>query len=582
LFLIAAIGLTLVAVSEILLLFPRGQSLKELTGISAYSSGFLLSGLGLVAFVFILGWRTHALPQTSYLRQQLLILLVFVAIGVVPIVFLTILPRVLLDTILLPFPVAIALMIFVPAGYLFVIYRRGFLGLDLFFSRSIYLALLSLFVFGFYASGLYFVQRLLNLGGPEAVLPATVVFFPTLLLTIYLNRPVNNFVQQLIYGKATLNQDLVTDYAIALSARPEIETLDRIIISLASILDISCAVLTLRDRNGHFVEISAKGVEGGRVVSNEALKGLQGPVVRTALSKDDIPPILDIFGWAELVVPLRTREEQIGVLALSRPGADGYFNARQVTFLRQAASMLAVASENITLFEAARDLSMRAQVAQEKERQKLALEIHDAPLQEITFVTNTIDHFLFKLDSEPSSNGNGMAEGVMQTLSEANEHLRSAAMVLRQICMGLYPPFRDQGIQLTVQAITREFMEKHELHISLEVENCQQFVSTEANDSVVVAVSRVLTEALNNVVKYAPGANVCIQLRTEGSGLILSIIDDGPGGGVPNLSLSELIRRGHLGIVGMHESARYAGGSLHIQKHQPHGTQVILNCPLGL
>ncbi len=578
--LVAATALALVAVYEIQFLFPHGQSVEALSGISMYSSGFLLSGLGLVAFVLLLGWRAFSLPKSSYLKQQLLILLVFVAIGVFPIVFLTILPGVLLNTIFLPFPASIALMIFIPAGYLFVIYRRGFLGLDPFFSRSIYLALLSLVVFGFYASGLYFVQRLLNLGGPEAVLPATVVFFPTLLLTIYLNQPINSFVQQLVYGKAALNQDALAEYALALSSKPEIETLDRIFRSLANSLDISYAVLTLRDRSGRFVQISAQGIQGTDTISEESLQGLDRPVVRATLARDETLPVLDIFQWAEIAIPLRAREEQIGVLALSRPGSDGYFNARQVTFLMQAASILAVASENITLFEATRDLSMRAQVVQEKERQKLALEIHDAPLQEITFVTHTIDHLLSKMDNEPAVNGNGTMEKVAKTLSEANGHLRAAAMVLRNICIGLYPPFRDQGIPLTVQAIAGEFEEKHGLNINLTIENCPQLAYAQENDAVTIAISRVLTEALNNVAKHAPQANVCIRLGANAENLYLSIADDGPGSWTPKLSLSELVRRGHLGIVGMHESARYAGGSLRVGKNEPHGTQIILSCPL--
>lgn len=369
--------------------------------------------------------------------------------------------------------------------------------------------MLSLFVFGFYASGLYFVQRLLKLGGPEAVLPATIVFFPTLLLTIYLNGPINNFVQQLVYGKAALNQGLVAEYAMALSARPEIETLDHILASLAEMMDISHAILTLRDRGGNFIQICAKGIENLQNFPEDVLRGLRGPVVRTANVHDEIPPILDVFRWAELVVPLTTREEQIGVLALSRPGEDGYFNARQVTFLRQAAGMLAVASENITLFEATRDLSLRAQVAQEKERQRLALEIHDAPLQEITFVTNSIDHLLLKLGNGAGSNGDGFTEKVTTTLSEANNHLRSAALVLRQICMGLYPPFRDQGIQLTVQSIAREFEEKHGFPVDLQIEDHPQFAYALQNDAAIIAVSRVLSEALNNVVKHAPQAHVC-------------------------------------------------------------------------
>lgn len=573
-----AVGLALLAVYEILILFPHGLSVEEMYGISMYSAGFLLSGVGLVAFVLLLGWRAFTLPQGSYLRQQLLILLVFVGIGVFPIVFLTILPRVLLDTVFLPFPIAIALMLFIPAGYLFVIYRRGFLGLDPLFGRSIYLTLLSLLVFVFYAGGLYSVQRMLNLDGPEAVLPATVVFFPTLLLTIYLNRPVNYFVQQLIYGKIVLNQETLAEYALALSARPEIATLDHIIASLADVFNSSCALLTLKDKDGHFVQISAKGSPVTGVVSRAQIPEFHEPVVRATLSQDEEPPALALFQWAELAVPLKAREEQIGILFLSRPGPDGYFNAKQVMFLKQAASMLAVASENISLFEVTRSLSMQALVVQEKERQRLALEIHDAPLQEITFVTNTIDHLIFKMGTMFPVGGDPIGENLARILSEANGHLRTAATALRNICLGLYPPFRDQGMQLTVQEIAREFEEKHGLDISLILDHYPQSADVHSNGATAIAVSRILSEALKNVVKHTPDASVWVQLYAGEENLYLSVADNGPG--VPDLSLSELIRKKHLGIVGMHEAARYAGGHLELRASKPHGLEVFFTCPL--
>jgi signal transduction histidine kinase len=173
-------------------------------------------------------------------------------------------------------------------------------------------------------------------------------------------------------------------------------------------------------------------------------------------------------------------------------------------------------------------------------------------------------------------------EKVAKTLGGANDHLRAAAMVLRNICIGLYPPFRDQGIQVTVEAITQDFKEKHGLHINLAVENRPQFTSMPENDAMTIAVSRVLTEALNNVVKHAPQSTVYVQLRAGAENLYLSIADDGPGNGTLNLSLSELVRRGHLGIVGMHECARFAGGSVCVDKNEPSGTQIILTCPLNV
>jgi signal transduction histidine kinase len=171
-----------------------------------------------------------------------------------------------------------------------------------------------------------------------------------------------------------------------------------------------------------------------------------------------------------------------------------------------------------------------------------------------------------------------MGENLARVLSEANGHLRTAATALRNICLGLYPPFRDQGMQLTVQEIAREFEEKHGLDITLILDHYPQSADVHSNDASAIAVSRILSEALKNVVKHAPDASVWVQLDAGEENLYLSVADNGPG--VRDLSLSELIRQKHLGIVGMHEAARYAGGHLKLRASKPHGLEVFFTCPL--
>ena len=151
--LLPATLLALAGVYEVLFLFPQPTSFQDLTGVSLYALGLLLSALGLVAIVVTLAWRVRRLPSGAYLRQQLTILLAFIALGILPAALLTFIPRALFDAVLLPFPLAILLLLLVPAGYFYVIFRRGFLGLDLLFGRLLRLIVLFLLAYGFYAGG---------------------------------------------------------------------------------------------------------------------------------------------------------------------------------------------------------------------------------------------------------------------------------------------------------------------------------------------------------------------------------------------------------------------------------------------
>jgi signal transduction histidine kinase len=576
---VLSIFLSLAAVFEVLILFPQPSSFQEVTGISLYALGFLLNGLGLLACVAALAYRAWTMPRTSYLRQQIVILLLFIGTGTLPVVLLTILPRVLFDVTPLPFPIAISLMLLIPAGYLFVIYRKGFLGLDLFFSRTIYLVLLLLSVFGFYVGGLYLVQRLLNLGGAEAIAPATVVFFPTLLLTIYVNQPVHQFVDRLVYGKVALNQDTLASFLQAVSTRPELLTLETIARSLAKMLDISQAALLLKGEEGYWKMVMTLGVEASNLSLNE-LSEFNRPLLRVLQDGEGDDSLLFApFAWAEMLIPVLVRDEQVGLLVLSRPGPDGFFNARQVAFLDQAARVLAMGAENISLFEAARKMAWQMQVVREQERKHLSMKLHDDPLHQVTYAKTILDMTLAKyfpgVETQEQANGNHLAS----QLVEATEHLHCSATSLRNICHELHLPFQHQGIKVAVEEMINYFTDTYSLNVAFSFTMPEE-MATRVPEKVMKATRGVLSGALLNVVKHAEGAPVWVALEYDKRMLVLSVTDNGPGVQVIDLSYTELMRRGHLGLIGMHEWAQHAGGELDVLPNEPSGTKVLLRCPL--
>lgn len=571
LLLIIAVALSCAMVYEAIFLFPQKLSFQELIGISLYRSGLFISSLGLIVCVFLLILRIFHLPSTSYIRQQLAILLVFFAIGVFPAAILTIIPRALFDIVILPFPVAITLMIFIPAGYLFVIYRKGLLGLDPFFSRTIYLALLSLLVFSFYTGGLYLVLRWLNLEGAVATVPATIIFFPTLLLTIYASKPVNELVQSLLYGHNRIGNETLANITLSLSARPELATMEQILEQLVRSLDVSKAMLLVKNEKGKSTLAAAIGVESTVPIVPEPVSMATYPILRTAVrSLKEVSQLFLGFTWAELFIPIVARNEQVGLLALACPGKDGYFNAHQVAFLIQAAGVIGVCSENITLFETTRALSRQSLVVREQERKQLAALIHDDPLQQITYATNVLEQKVIT-PSESSLGEN--PEWVELVVTQ----LRSATKTLRHICLGLYPPFWDQGVELAVRDIVSQFKRQKNMRIDFTITGSDQDWSSE---TVTASTGHILVECLNNVVKHGAGATVWVSLCWTQTQMILQVKDDGPGSKEVTLSYSDLLRRQHMGIAGMHEWAKLVDGKLYISANEPTGIKVKFTCPL--
>jgi signal transduction histidine kinase len=94
---------------------------------------------------------------------------------------------------------------------------------------------------------------------------------------------------------------------------------------------------------------------------------------------------------------------------------------------------------------------------------------------------------------------------------------------------------------------------------------------------------RIVQEALTNVLKHAgPGARTEVRLRTDRSGIVIEVFDDG--GGAPTAAPepdAARERTGGHGIVGMRERALLLGGRLDAGPRAGGGFQVIAHLPTG-
>lgn len=561
---VVALGLSIMALVEGLVLFPNATSVQELTGISLYSLGFLLSASALLIAVVILVARTIRLPKDSYQRQQLYILAIFMSIGVLPTVLLTIIPRAIFDVVFIPFPLAISLLIFIPIGYFYIIYRRGMLALDIIFSQTAVFMLLALGLLFVYGIGLYLLQSQFAIN-PTAILPASLWFLPVMFVAIYSRDRVQSVVQGLFFGGVTQNQSIPL-FASALSSNPEITTLRQMVERLATDFRVHQALLVLQNHQGLF--LPAAQVNVSNAFAQYQLAPFTQPLLRSERKQSPEHALLQTYEWAEIILPVIVREQQVGFLAMSRPLPDGYYNAEQVTFLSRITDMIAVGSEAITLFEASRKLSLELLNSKEEERRQLAGNIHDGPLQNLVFVTQSLRDMVRDYDCP---------QMLTAQLTEKTTHLQNIIVELREVCVGLYPPFIEQGLKFITQTLTQKFEDEHGLQIEL----CTPpFDDALLSPKVARTVYHVLLESLTNVTKHAQTKEVMITLDYTEELVSLSIVDRGVGFNASAHSLSELMRHLHTGVIGMFEWAEMVNGTLSIEQNKLQGTSVILQIPL--
>lgn len=281
--------------------------------------------------------------------------------------------------------------------------------------------------------------------------------------------------------------------------------------------------------------------------------------------------------WAEWVAPLRVQAETLGVwwLAARAPGG-GYAHFRR-DFLRQAGPSLALAAQAWLLFEASQAVARNLLQAREAERFRVALELHDEPLQQLAVVGQRLGTLAQTL-TPPLANEALGCQSMVRDLSER----------LRAICQGLHPPVLERGVGYAVTEAVNKFRQATGLRVQLTLAVPDYWLTPEA---ITTAAYHITTEALNNVRKHANAHMVHVQAVLQGQRLTLTIADDGQGialaGGFASHfaqgkalavgeNLVEAVKRQHLGLVGMHEWARLAGGTLRVQPHAGGGTEVVL------
>lgn len=541
-------GLALLAAVEVLFLFPE-QSLADYLYVRSSTVLTILAGMSILLSVSILLIRLLRQPLRSYGRQQLKLLLFFLALAVTPLFLFVILP-VDQTRLFAPYPFVYSFFLLAPAGYFFVFHRQGYLMLDVLFSQIITVTVLILVVVMSYVTGVYFLNTLLDVAMAE-VIQGVFILLLFGVATVS-QRPVQNYVDLLVYGKDMLTGEMVQEVKVQLSANPEPATVATILKQISSATQVSETALLKKETDGY-----------GFLAGTAALPSLSDGSWETSMylrSRDaDTSPGLP--EWVELSLPIVARGDVLGVFLLSRP-ANGFFNGRQIGILRDIVDTIAFSLLVINLVETMQQLSQQSLIEKELQRHQIATEIHNEPMHNLTALVMRL---------QIARNESPVADEAIQTIS-------GVVSDLRRIISGLRPPVLRESVQWITRQRVREFDETHgHLTVSLQLDTPGQRQASEATK---VAFYYILTEALNNISKHAQASNVIIDLYYGQDYLELTICDDGIGPGIAEQPLTQLLRQQHLGIADMHRWASVASGHLAIDRQSPAGTSVRLRLPI--
>lgn len=209
-----------------------------------------------------------------------------------------------------------------------------------------------------------------------------------------------------------------------------------------------------------------------------------------------------------------------------------------------------------------RKLSSRLMQVQEEERSRLARDLHDEIGQLLTAL---------KIDLQAIQHVEARLEGA-RSLTDSLDLVDQLLTQVRTLALDLRPSILDDlGLVSALRWYTNRQAERNSWILSFSAEGMARRVPV----PIEVACFRVVQEALTNVAKYAKAKSVHVRVWHQAQEVMLLIEDDGVGFDV--MLARQRAEGGHtIGLLGMEERVRLAGGTLSVTSTPGHGTKLHL------
>lgn len=263
-----------------------------------------------------------------------------------------------------------------------------------------------------------------------------------------------------------------------------------------------------------------------------------------------------------ICVPLTLGGQVIGALSVSNKKSARNFDQGDVEKLTALAepSGLMIASTMIHLDQ--------AQTRNVWERKRLAQEIHDGLIQDLTAVILQLE-VCEKLIAKTPEKAKSQVGKIKQQAKTSLQGLRRLVFNLRAT--------DEEEVSLTqmVKICVAEFEKEVDFAIAFKVAGRERDLSPQAKGHLLAIVQ----ESLTNVSKHAEAKQVTVDLRYRPKEISLTVADDGCG-----LALEEATQRAwkerRFGLMGMQERAHILGGTLDIDSKPGRGTTIRVCLPL--
>jgi len=191
--------------------------------------------------------------------------------------------------------------------------------------------------------------------------------------------------------------------------------------------------------------------------------------------------------------------------------------------------------------------------ASEGERARLAADLHDVPIQELSAVISRLE--------------------LVEEAAAERDALRRVASQLRTVTTELRPPVLDDlGLPLAIEALADQYAREG---TAIRVDVADRTRPQEVRDpDVELAIYRVTEEAVRNAVTHADARRVDVTGTIAADAMEIEVRDDGRG--LDRGALERARKAGHAGLLAMRQRAEAIGARLSLRSELGAGVSVLI------
>jgi PAS domain S-box-containing protein len=215
--------------------------------------------------------------------------------------------------------------------------------------------------------------------------------------------------------------------------------------------------------------------------------------------------------------------------------------------------------------EALENVSGRLIEAQEKERSRIARDLHDDVCQRLALLSMELEQANRSLNGPSAGSTNERLEKIQRHCSEIAGDVQALSHQLHSSKLDYL------GVAAAIRGFCKEFAKLHNVTVEFTDHNVPKHLPKDVS----LCLFRVAQEGLHNALKYSKTSQFDVQLTCAANEVQLQVRDEGAG-----FEVEEARVNGGLGLVSMKERVHLVGGRFSVESKPGNGTRIVATVPV--